>query len=78
MGMGFAKAAAAAAKSSGESLKNGARMVAAASRNASASAKKANPNLKKVKGKKKSRFKSMAKKMSAIPMGRGMATNGGY
>jgi type IV secretory pathway VirJ component len=47
-GMGFAAAAAAAAKSAGVPLKQGQAIVAAASRNASPSAKKANPNLKKV------------------------------
>jgi hypothetical protein len=46
--MGFAKAAAAAGRSSGKGPKAGAAMVAAASRNASPAAKKANPNLKKV------------------------------
>lgn len=76
-GMGFAAAAASAAKSSGESLANGAKMVAAGARKASPAAKQANPNLLKVAGagkkkKKKSRFKSMAKKMSSVPMGAGV------
>lgn len=87
VGMGFKAAAASAAKSSGESLANGARMVAAGARKASAKAKKANPNLLKVKGagkkKKKSKFKAMAKKMASVPMGGGVANSsdasaGGY
>jgi len=55
-GMGFAAAAASAAKKAGVPLKQGQAMVAAASRSASPAAKKANPNLKKVTmpGKKRS------------------------
>jgi hypothetical protein len=87
-GMGFAAAAASAAKGSGESLANGAKMVAAGARKASSAAKKANPNLLKVAGagkkkKKKSKFKNMAKKMSSVPMGGGVSNSsdpsaGGY
>lgn len=49
--IGFRAAAAEAAKDSGESKENGAKMVAAGARKASPAAKAKNPFLKKVKGK---------------------------
>jgi hypothetical protein len=50
-GMGFKAAAASVAKKGGYSKAEAGAIVASASRNASAKAKKANPNLKKVRGK---------------------------
>lgn len=75
---GFKAVQGSIAKKDGVSQRSAGAILASASRNASPAAKAKNPNLKKVKGKKKARFKSMAKKMSSIPMGGGMATNGGY
>lgn len=51
-GMGF-KAASQSVQKSGYSKKAADAIIASAARNASPAAKKANPNLKKVKGKKK-------------------------
>lgn len=50
-GMGFAAAAASVQKKQGVSKESAAKIIAAGARNASPAAKKANPNLKKVKGK---------------------------
>jgi len=52
-GMGFEAAASSAAKSAGVSKERGRAIIAAAARKASPAAKKRNPNLLKVKGKKK-------------------------
>lgn len=52
-GMGFKKAAASVAKRQGVSQQAADAIIAAGARKASASAKRANPNLKKVKGKAK-------------------------
>jgi len=52
-GMGFKAAAAAVARRQGVSEEAADRIIAAGARNASAKAKRANPNLKKVKGKSK-------------------------
>lgn len=49
-GMGFKAAAASVQKKEGVSKKQASAIIAASARNASAKAKKANPNLKKVKG----------------------------
>ena len=48
---GFAKVASGIAKKQGISKKQASAILAASTRRASAAAKKANPNLKKVKGK---------------------------
>ena len=50
-GMGFKAGAKAIAKKEGVSMKSAGAILASASRNASSAAKKANPYLKKVKGK---------------------------
>jgi hypothetical protein len=50
-GMGFKAAAKDIAKKQGVSLKSAGAILASGARKASATAKKANPNLKKVKGK---------------------------
>ncbi len=50
-GMGFNAAAASVASKGGYSKQTAAKIVASSTRNASPAAKKANPNLKKVKGK---------------------------
>jgi hypothetical protein len=50
-GMGFAAAQSAIAKKQGIPMKNAGAILAAGARKASPAAKKANPNLKKVKGK---------------------------
>jgi hypothetical protein len=50
-GMGFKAAAASVSKKEGVSEEAADRIIAAGARGASAKAKKANPNLKKVKGK---------------------------
>ena len=50
-GMGFKAAQKSIAKKQGIPMKNAGAILAAGARGASASAKKANPNLKKVKGK---------------------------
>lgn len=50
-GMGFAAAAASVAKKQGVSKESASAIIAAGARKASPAAKKANPNLKKVKGK---------------------------
>jgi len=52
-GMGFKAAAASVARRQGVSEEAADRIIAAGARNASAKAKRANPNLKKVKGKSK-------------------------
>lgn len=51
-GMGFKKAAKAIAKKTGKPIEDAQAILAAGARKASPAAKKANPNLKKVKGKK--------------------------
>jgi len=51
-GMGFKAAAKEIAKKQGIPMENAGAILAAGARKASAKAKKANPNLKKVKGKK--------------------------
>ncbi len=51
-GMGFRAAQAAIASKSGVPMKNAGAILASSTRNASPAAKKANPNLKKVAGKK--------------------------
>jgi len=51
-GMGFAAAQKNISKKQGIPMKNAGAILAAGARNASTSAKKANPNLKKVLGKK--------------------------
>lgn len=50
-GMGFAAAQKSIAKKSGVSMKSAGAILASSTRKASPAAKKANPNLKKVKGK---------------------------
>ena len=50
-GMGFKKAQKSIAKKQGIPMKNAGAILAAGARKASPAAKKANPNLKKVKGK---------------------------
>ena len=50
-GMGFAAAQKSLAKKQGIPMKNAGAILAAGARKASPAAKKANPNLKKVKGK---------------------------
>lgn len=50
-GMGFKAAAKSVAKKQGIPMKNASAIIAAGARKASPAAKKANPNLKKVKGK---------------------------
>jgi len=50
-GMGFAAAAKSVQKKQGVSKESAAAIIAAGARKASPAAKKANPNLKKVKGK---------------------------
>lgn len=62
--MGFKAAAASAARSKGVPLAQGRAMVAAGAQNASPKAKKANPNLLKVSGVKKTTKKTAAKKAS--------------
>jgi hypothetical protein len=52
-GMGFKAAAASVAKKQGVSKERASAIIAAGARKASPAAKKANPNLKKVKGKAK-------------------------
>jgi hypothetical protein len=52
-GMGFKAAAASIEKKEGVSKEDADRIIAAGARSASAKAKRANPNLKKVKGKAK-------------------------
>ena len=50
-GMGFAAAQKSIAKKSGVSMESAGAILASSTRKASPAAKKANPNLKKVKGK---------------------------
>lgn len=52
-GMGFKAASKSVQKKEGVSKESADKIIAAGARNASAKAKKANPNLKKVKGKAK-------------------------
>lgn len=52
-GMGFKAASKSVQQKQGVSKESADRIIAAGARNASAKAKKANPNLKKVKGKAK-------------------------
>lgn len=49
-GMGFKAAEKSIAKKEGVPMKNAGAILAASSRNASSAAKKANPNLRKVRG----------------------------
>lgn len=55
-GMGFKAAAASVAKKQGVSKERASAIIAAGARKASPAAKKANPNLKKVKGKAKGSY----------------------
>lgn len=76
-GMGFKAAAKSVARRSGKPMKQAQAIIAAGARNASPAAKKANPNLKKVTGKKAAPTKRQRQAAKTAAARRARKTQGG-